>query len=132
MRRAGRTLVGCILIAGALCAPASGDGSGLTAQPAGAVSVTAREFSLTLSRPRLRAGEVRIQLINRGEDDHDLLAYRDDAHSWRFRVTRPGEALTRTLRLGPGRYSLICTLEGHQALGMEASLRVTRRRPSSN
>ena len=93
--------------------------------------MTAREFSLTLSRSRLRAGEVRMQLNNRGEDDHDLLAYREDARSWQFLVTAPGEARTRTLRLSPGRYSLICTLEGHQALGMEASLRVTRRRPSS-
>jgi plastocyanin len=103
-------------------------GRGAEAPPApGAVSVSAREFALTLSRPAVGAGPVRVQLINRGEDDHDLWVSRVGGdRSWQYPVTKPGEAATRTLRLAAGRYRMICSLEGHEALGMRATLRVRR------
>ena len=126
--------VAAVLACAAGAAVASGDGTGLPAPAASAVSVTAREFSLTLSRTSVAAGRIQLQLVNRGEDDHDLLiTRRSDARSWTLDVARPGEASTRALRARPGRYRLICTLEGHEALGMAASLRVTQRpsRPPS-
>jgi hypothetical protein len=91
----------------------------------GAVSVSAREFALTLSRPSVRAGMVRVQLINRGEDDHDLMVSRvGGPRSWRYPATVPETASTQTLPLTAGRYRLICTLEGHEERGMSTTLLV--------
>jgi plastocyanin len=107
--------------------PSIAPGGTEPASAPGAVSVSAREFALTLSRPSVSAGHVRVQLINRGEDDHDLRVSRvGGTRSWQYPVTGAGEAATRTLRLGPGRYRMICALEGHEALGMRATLRVRR------
>ncbi len=89
------------------------------------MAVNASEFALTLSRSTVPAGPVRVQLVNRGEDDHDLRIDGSE-RSWQYAVAGPGESRTRTLRLRPGRYRLICTLEGHEALGMHARLRAKR------
>jgi plastocyanin len=116
-------------VAASLAGGAAALGAGEPTPAPGAVSVSAQEFDLTLSRPSVGAGRVRVQLINRGEDDHDLRVSRvEGTRSWRYPVTGPGEAATRTLPLGPGRYRMICSLEGHEALGMRATLRVRRSR----
>jgi hypothetical protein len=118
-----------LALAASLAAGAAALGAGAIepAPGAGAVSVSAREFALTLSRPRVDAGSVRLQLINRGEDDHDLLVSRvGGRRSWRYPVTGPGETATRTLALAGGRYRMVCSLEGHEDLGMRATLRVRR------
>ena len=45
------------------------------------VSVAAREFSLTLSRPLVGAGAVTVELRNSGEDPHNLVVSPDGTHS---------------------------------------------------
>jgi hypothetical protein len=90
-------------------------------------SVAAREFSLTLSRPVVGAGSVTIELRNVGEDPHNLVLSPDDGShdplaSWD--ETQPGGVLRRSVSLPAGRYLLFCSLEGHEALGMSARLRV--------
>jgi hypothetical protein len=126
--RAGASALVAFALAGAGAASAAvGGPSGLPPEAAAAVAVTAREFSLTLSRTRVDSGPVRMQLVNRGEDDHDLVVIRADGRAWPFGVAHPGEASARTVRLRPGRYRLICSLEGHESLGMAASLRVKRK-----
>jgi plastocyanin len=124
-------LGGLALAATALGSTANPGAHASGAPAVGAVSVSASEFELTLSRAEVDAGRVRVQLINRGEDDHDLqVSSVDGSRSWRYPVTGPGEVATRTLPLAAGRYRLICSLEGHEALGMRAALRV-RRPPAS-
>jgi len=45
---------------------------------------------------------------------------------------KPGRSGTLTVRLRkPGRYRLFCSLEGHEAKGMHAVLRVKRRQAAS-
>jgi hypothetical protein len=74
------------------------------------VSVAAREFSLTLSRPLVAAGEVRIELRNNGEDPHNLVVSPEGTHSpldtWS--ELDPGQYERRTVALSPGRYKLWC------------------------
>jgi uncharacterized cupredoxin-like copper-binding protein len=96
------------------------------ARPAPArLLVEAREFNLTLSRAKLKPGRAIIQLANRGEDSHDLRMVRIRAHGGgRIGTTLPGEVGEWTGRLRRGRYRLYCTLEGHRAAGMRATLRV--------
>ena len=90
------------------------------------VSVAAREFSLTLSRPLVGAGGVRIELRNLGEDPHNLVVSPEGSHSptGSFSTLDPGLYERRTVALAPGRYQLWCSLEGHEALGMSVTLRV--------
>jgi hypothetical protein len=90
------------------------------------VSAAAREFSLTLSRPLVGAGNVRIELRNNGEDTHNLVVSPDGTHTplASFSTLDPGLYERRTVTLAPGRYQLWCSLESHEALGMSVTLRV--------
>ena len=93
--------------------------------------VTAREYSFTLSRPKLNAGPSIIQLHNFGEDAHDLELKRVGGRT----VSDLGEVLPGTtgsleLRLRrKSRYKLWCSIPGHAELGMKASLRTSAKRP---
>ena len=96
------------------------------ARPAPArLLVEAREFNLTLSRAKLKPGRAIVQLANRGEDPHDLRLARIQRPRRRAdRETLPGRVGEWDGRLRRGRYRLYCTLEGHRAAGMRATLRV--------
>jgi hypothetical protein len=90
------------------------------------VSVAAKEFSLTLSRPLVGAGSVRVELRNVGEDPHNLVVSSEGSHAplSSFSTLDPGLYERRTMALAPGRYELWCSLESHEALGMSVTLRV--------
>jgi uncharacterized cupredoxin-like copper-binding protein len=87
--------------------------------------VESREFNLVLSRPSVKAGDAIVQLVNRGEDPHDLRLKRVGGRGGgTVAETLPGEVGEWSGRLRRGRYRLWCTLEGHRDLGMRAVLRV--------
>jgi hypothetical protein len=90
------------------------------------VSVAAREFSLTLSRPLVGRGSVRVELRNNGEDPHNLVVSAEGTHTplASFSTLDPGTYERRSVTLDPGRYQLWCSLEGHEANGMSVTLRV--------
>jgi hypothetical protein len=90
------------------------------------VSVAAKEFSLTLSRPLVGAGSVRVELRNVGEDSHNLVVSPEGAHTplASFSTLDPGLYERRSITLAPGRYQLWCSLESHEALAMSVTLRV--------
>jgi uncharacterized cupredoxin-like copper-binding protein len=92
-----------------------------------AVGVGAREFRLSVYRSRVRAGEVRFNLVNYGEDAHDLVV-RDRGGRIRGRSeeVRPGRRTTLALRLGRGGYRLSCDVADHAERGMRAALKVVR------
>jgi hypothetical protein len=87
--------------------------------------VESREFNLVLSRSSVKAGDAIVQLVNRGEDPHDLRLKRVGGRGGgSVAETLPGELGEWSGRLRRGRYRLWCTLEGHRDLGMRAVLRV--------
>ena len=90
------------------------------------VSVGAKEFSLTLSRPLVGKGGVRIELRNTGEDPHNLVVSPEGTHTplASFPTIEAGTYERRSVTLDPGRYQLWCSLEGHEAKGMSVTLRV--------
>ena len=92
-----------------------------------AVGVAAREFRLSVYRPRVRAGEVRFNVTNYGEDVHDLVV-RDSRGRVRGRTAelRPGRRAVLALRLGRGAYRLSCDVADHASRGMRAGLKVVR------
>jgi hypothetical protein len=95
------------------------------------LQVSADEFSLALSRTSLKSGPAIVELVNYGEDDHDLALRRvaRGARTYRIGIVLPGRTGDLEARLLPGTYRLWCTLAGHRAQGMAATLRV--RTPAS-
>jgi hypothetical protein len=93
------------------------------------VQVTSTEFRLTMSRVVVPGGRVRIELVNLGEDPHDLKLRRiGGKYTYTIPETHPGERSTKTLRLIRGRYRVWCAIAGHRDWGMRATLRVVPRR----
>ena len=89
--------------------------------------MVAREFSLTLSRQRLKVGPAIVELVNFGEDAHDLRLRRVGATRIRAIATvQPGGHAALRTRLVPGRYVLWCSIANHRALGMRALLVVRK------
>jgi plastocyanin len=90
------------------------------------LGVTAREFSLVLSRTTLAAGDALVELQNFGEDPHDLRIERVDGTGPRvdLPLAEAGAVQSGDATLTPGQYKLYCALPGHDALGMHATLTV--------
>ena len=85
------------------------------------MSVTGREFNLTLSRPVVGAGQVTIEFRNYGEDPHDLVL-EPSGPTWA--ELGPGAVEAKKVTLSPGSYKLVCAIESHEELGMKATLKV--------
>ena len=92
----------------------------------GRVQVVEKEFTLTLSRLSVHPGRVIIQVVNFGQDPHDLMMLRNakGAKAYHVGVVQPGSQGELDARLVPGRYQLWCSLPGHRASGMHATLTV--------
>jgi plastocyanin len=111
---------------------ASATGPGETAAPPppappspARVQVIAREFSFTLSRPTVPAGEVIIEFLNRGQDAHNLNlapASEESEATGTFASTEPEQHRDQTLIMRAGTYTLFCSLPGHRAAGMHTTL----------
>jgi plastocyanin len=90
----------------------------------GRLSVKAAEYSFTLSRPTLAAGEAIVELNNQGEDPHNLNLRREDSEDPTLMVAEAGSLERRTARftLAAGTYRLWCDLPEHDERGMNAIL----------
>jgi plastocyanin len=91
------------------------------------VLVTAEDteaFHFILSRPTVPAGKVIIEFVNHGQDEHNLNAVEPTEGSVAGSLpdTASNAHLSLTLNLHPGSYTLFCSLPGHEAKGMRATL----------
>jgi len=123
-------IAACLLALGAAPAAAAAP----AAEPAPArLLVTGREYSLTLSRPKLPAGKAIVQLYNYGEDPHDLNLRRvGSGRVGEVGEVEPGATGTLQIELRKAsRYRLWCSIPTHRGLGMVATLR-TKARPSGS
>jgi plastocyanin len=91
------------------------------------VGVKAVEWSYTLSRPELGAGEVIVELNNQGEDAHNLKLQREGSEESPLVVPEASseEQTSARFTLAPGTYRLYCSLYEHEAKGMHAALVVS-------
>jgi plastocyanin len=118
--------------------PGSSAGSGTPSPteppvaPAGPahVQVTAEDTSgyhFILSRTSVPAGPVVIEFVNHGQDEHNLHAVEPaegtEAGGLKENV-KPDARTDLTLNLHAGSYTLFCSLPGHEAKGMKATLAV--------
>lgn len=90
-----------------------------------AVQASAKEFTITLSRGKIKPGKLRLEFVNYGEDDHDL-AVRRAGHDFtrNLGVTHPGERAVQRFKVRKGTYKLWCTISDHRSRGMTATLKV--------
>jgi plastocyanin len=88
------------------------------------LSVKAVEWSYTLSRPEVSAGEAIVELNNLGEDNHNLKLQRIGAEEPALSVPEasPAKRTSARLTLSPGSYRLYCSLFEHDEKGMHATL----------
>lgn len=92
------------------------------------LQVGAQEFSFTLSRLHVKAGQAVVELVNYGQDAHDLRLQRTGSkHVAGIGTVASGRFADLSLHLAPGRYSLWCSVANHRALGMRATLIVSPR-----
>lgn len=111
-------------------APAAG------AEPqSNAVSVTANDrttpYGYAPSRKVVKAGELTVQLINKGEDEHNMDIEKVGAGGTpegpiltTTSAPSGGQSTPTTVDVEQGTYRMWCTLPGHAAKGMEATIEV--------
>jgi plastocyanin len=99
-----------------------------TRRPPTRMQVSATEYELALSRRAVKQGRAIIELVNLGEDPHDLAIRRNakGARTYTTKIALPGKETTISFRLYPGRYTLWCTIGNHRAEGMVATLTVLK------
>jgi plastocyanin len=91
------------------------------------VQVTAEDtegMRFVLSRTSVPAGEAIIEFVNHGQDEHNLHAVQssEGTEAGSLPNTTPGAHPQLRLDLRPGSYTLFCSLPGHEAKGMKATL----------
>ncbi len=97
------------------------------APAAAGVQVGADEFTYSLSRQSIKAGPAIVQLVNYGEDEHDLRLRRaGGTRTYRIAKVRPGRLGELEARFLPGRFTLWCSVADHRKRGMVARLVVRR------
>jgi hypothetical protein len=123
------SFVALIACASALPAIAAAAPSKPDPDPPERLLVTAREFSLSLSRTKLSPGDAIVELYDFGEDPHDLRIQRVGGPTvFAIPEVLPGDTGRLELRLRKrSRYRLWCSLADHVERGMYASLRTSRR-----
>jgi uncharacterized cupredoxin-like copper-binding protein len=137
-----------LLIAASALVALAASGAGLAATPLEAVArhhrlhvppaplavlpsslaVDESEYTLRPSQIVLAAGEVKINVYNRGMDDHDLTLVDGNGVTQQVPV-KAGASGTLLVALEPGSYTLYCSLfagtpESHEALGMHNVIEV--------
>jgi plastocyanin len=91
------------------------------------VEITAEDteaFRFVLSRSTVPAGKVILEFVNHGQDEHNLNAVEETEGSVAGLLpnTPSNGHLSLTVALRPGSYTLFCSLPGHEAKGMKATL----------
>jgi plastocyanin len=109
-------------------------GASLAVVPANAtvsparVQVSAKEFWFALSRRTVIEGPAIVELVNFGEDPHDLRLQRvGGTKVHRTPIVQPGKYFDLSLKLVPGRYKLWCSVANHASRGMRSMLIVRKR-----
>lgn len=88
------------------------------------LAVKAAEYFYVLSRPAVRAGEVTVELNNRGEDPHNLNIREEGSAAEPLEIPET-DSLQRNVAsfdLPAGNYRLWCSLPEHEERGMYTEL----------
>jgi len=104
---------------------AGGGGPPVTVPSGGEVRVVADEYSFKPSNVVVTGDKkLRLTLENRGSLAHDLRLVRDGRQVGGIQPFQGGKARSATVQVGPGNYTMICSVGNHEELGMKGSLEV--------
>ena len=118
-------------------APSEATPPASTPEPeANAVSITANDrtnpYGYAPSRKTVKSGDLTVQLINAGEDEHNMDMEKvgpgnspEGPIVVAVSAASKGASTPTTVDVEPGTYRMWCTLPGHAAKGMETTITVT-------
>ena len=108
-------------------APAPSGAPEPEAEPeANRVAARASEYYWVLSRPKVKAGTVTVELNNQGEDPHNLNLQREGEEGEPLQIPETASLQhdVASFDLPPGKYRLWCSLPEHEEKGMHTTLTV--------
>ena len=88
------------------------------------VNVVAEEFKFTLDSSQLDAGVNTFVVKNNGSMPHDF-EISGNGIKQKTEKINPGQLTELTVELEPGTYTYICTIPGHEELGMKGTFTVS-------
>jgi plastocyanin len=90
------------------------------------LSARASEYYWVLSRPKVKAGELTVELNNQGEDPHNLNLRLEGEEGEPLQIpeTDSEQRAVATFDLPAGKYRLWCSLPEHEDKGMHTTLTV--------
>jgi plastocyanin len=90
------------------------------------LSARASEYYWVLSRPKVKAGELTVELNNQGEDPHNLnlRLEGDEGEPLQIPETDSEQRSVAAFDLQAGKYLLWCSLPEHEEKGMHTTLTV--------
>ena len=89
------------------------------------LTATEVDFSISVDKDTLTAGDYEITVVNDGRASHDLVVERDGNDVAGTDGIAPGESATLTVSLEPGEYVFYCSIGNHRAMGMELTVEVS-------
>lgn len=113
-------LLGTTLVAAAVGSAAAGVVAH-AGRSAKTITVTAREYHISLSASKASAGAVTLVVRNAGKISHRI-EIKGPGVTKKTPLLKPGAKATLRVTLRSGTYALWCTVPGHAGLGMKASL----------
>jgi uncharacterized cupredoxin-like copper-binding protein len=87
------------------------------------VNVVAQDFKFLLDASSAPAGPVTFVVANEGSMPHDF-AITIDGERYKTSMIQPGSSDSLTVELQPGSYEYVCTVPGHDILGMKGTFSV--------
>lgn len=97
--------------------------AGTTNQSGAAINVVAQDFKFLLDTGTAHAGTITFVVTNEGSMPHDF-AIIIDGERHKTAMIQPGSSDSLTVELQAGSYEYICTIPGHDLLGMKGTFSV--------
>jgi plastocyanin len=119
-------LLGPVLVLIPLATVAGCGGSDEPSRPPGPNEVVMTEYEFTPREATVKRG-AELTVRNDGQIAHNLTIERSASSGQKLAGTDSflgGRSKTLKVDLSPGRYAIVCTVPGHQQLGMAGTLRV--------
>lgn len=129
VRRVVARCAGCLLALVVSLAVAGCGGGSVVPPPAGppasALKVGMVDYAFQLSAGTLRPGTVTVTATNAGSSEHDVVLSQGGREIGRSKVLPPGGKESFAVHVAPGTtVDLVCSVAGHAAMGMRASVAV--------
>jgi plastocyanin len=118
----GATLVFGLVACGSDDSPISSPSAERPPGESSAVTVIAKDISLSPTSLRAGAGDVHFTYRNDGRLEHTLVI--EGVDGFRLDVAGKGATDDGTVMLAPGSYTMYCDVPGHRQAGMQATLTV--------